>query len=94
MLIVLWEDEYNSTHKKAPRRFHKFEEFLQLLLLCFSIQNWSSWSQDCSLQGRFFRVFWAHQVAHTNPIIFFVPVRYFGHGDCKKMLYFSFGGRE
>lgn len=27
MLIVLWEDEYNLTHKEPPERFNKLGEF-------------------------------------------------------------------
>lgn len=98
MLIVLWEDEYNFRHKKPPEGSINLRSFSSCF--CFALVSKTGPTalvlptRTAHLQGRSFRVFWVHQDAHTSPIIFFAHVRYFGHGDCKKMLNFSFGGVE
>lgn len=61
-----------------------------MLLLCFSIQNWSSCTQDCSSTGQ---IFWGFLGTpncsyQSHNLLYFgygiLGWRYFGHGDCKK----------
>lgn len=87
MLIVLWEDEFNFTHKKAPEGSINLKSLSSCF--CFALVSKTGPAvqvfpaRTAHLQGRSFRVFWAHQIAYTNPTIFSVSVRHFGHGDCK-----------